>query len=329
MIVLQDIAWSPSPQQDRVNNLKSSGSQTDNLDNNNSQSTTRGHHDADMKKGPHQFISENLIGYQGIVPRGKVHEPKRVTHVYANMAQIKSPEDQVVEQLNSVIHEFTKNANVGIAKPRFKDRGKSENNENGGTWPKCRAPSDTNANPAHPVTSRTNRKERAPLKDMVTLRGPSAFTITRPQSSYIPNTKDSAFLIPPPPSHKPPTPPERGRDSFDSYIKHSPQGSDSTLKYYPAAIPAASKTGNSTFYTGTSAQEADKCDNKMPNEQNRNSSFESSSSNSLQYGGRTPDSVTRELDMSIGSVNEQDHIYSRYVFVSNIIASFSNVTQCS
>ena len=129
-------------------------------------------------------------------------------------------EEEVIDDLNAIIHHYTKNPAPttvnGSKEKRIRSRDKDEN---GGTWPKCRGPLDYpgGAQAFSPAVAQTNER--------------STLTVIASDHSYV-----RASTSPAGGSKVAPTPPERS-DSFNrsktinSSIKHSPQSSSEAQKY--------------------------------------------------------------------------------------------------
>ncbi len=135
------------------------------------------------------------------------HPPPPYTSSHRTM------EEEVIDDLNAIIHHYTKNPTPG-ALSAGKVKRTRDKDENAGTWPKCRGPLDYPGGPQAFPPAIVKTKEHPPL------------SVIAADHAYVMSTSPSAGGS----GKVAPTPPERS-DSFNrsktitSSIKHSPQNS--------------------------------------------------------------------------------------------------------
>ena len=150
-------------------------------------------------------------------------------------------EEEVIDDLNAIIHHYTKNpAPATLSGSKEKRIRSREKDENGGTWPKCRGPLDYPGAPQAFPPAVVKTKERPPLSAIA-----NDHSYVRPTTSPQGANKVA------------PTPPERS-DSFNrsksinSSIKHSPQSSTEAQKYQAQSTSSSSSSHQHSSHLMTS-----------------------------------------------------------------------------
>lgn len=220
-------------------NIKSSGSQTDSLDSPQGVSSHSRSENSDVDSGggvkihnvmlPDRVYAKVFDGmynssrndHHDINVRTASSKHPMVMSAPAEPASQTDEAQDVVEEIQAIIKQQQSKTPL---MPNTKRSRRDKEIENGGTWPKCRPVSD------YPMihgpsgyTSTIGKKERPPLAPLVNENQfVSASLIGSPTS---PPANSLSGKVPP-------TPPERS-DSFNrgASIKHSPQNSDSLVKY--------------------------------------------------------------------------------------------------
>ena len=168
-------------------------------------------------------------------------------------------EEQVIAELDTVISShshYTKNNN-GRSKSKERHRSGGWSDSNGGTWPRMHGLQQHDFNTPDGIPN-PKRRDRPPLSAISTFvsenpyaRGQSLSPVSPQASSSsqsVPFSQQGALAMH---GKVPPAPPERGNSSFVASIRHSPQNSDSSIKYVHGvdiARAAASQASKSSPY---------------------------------------------------------------------------------
>ena len=203
--------WATSPVSQstaKATPLKSSGSQTDSLD-----SPVARHQTGDKARLIDRAIKRIAKPFHSGERDERETRRKSSGYTFATTPSSYAPtEDDGIDGLNSIIEQYVK-PHPSNAKPTKEKRARRTRQIEHGTWPKCRSHVDY-------VVGGMIIPPFNPKKP-------------RPSLSAITQTNGGGFAVDSNVVHKlPPMPPER-TDSFSrgASIKHSPQSSDSTIKY--------------------------------------------------------------------------------------------------
>ena len=281
----------PSPDTAK-NRLKSSGSRTDSLDSGGRPDSRSRDRSADKIN----FFNKPIHKIKRFLERHERDARCKSEHPFMTSLNSGDSTDEAIDELDAVIKECeTRGVHDAQRRRRRGDR------HNGGTWPKCTPHTDI---VTQQIFTATKEKERPRL--------PALFANT---NCFVPQQMSS-------PTHDnklPPTPPER-KDSFErgASMRHSPQTSDSSVKYphLPLTVPAKPKTYTSSpndksthsHHSSSSSSSVSKnikvtCDPGI-----RSSSCATSSP--IHYSASsTPESSTTSPDYSVVSANIHESEY--------------------
>ena len=244
-----------SPDSNKPITIKSSGSQTDSLDSPPTVSRTCNGTTHPENDRAYIKMIENLFPSDRERERARERDRERNSHsVSGHMMMLNAASDRrtddeavgVINEINAIIKQQQSKTPLVPSSTDKRSRREKEM-ENGGTWPKCRTNFDfPTANGPGGFNVLIPNKERPPLSNIITDTQylASASPVASPASQ---SSSSSGEKVPP-------TPPVR-KDSFNrgASIKHSPQNSDSSVKYnHMNNMVPMSKTSKSSSYLTSS-----------------------------------------------------------------------------
>ena len=289
--------WATSPvsrSTAKATPLKSSGSQTDSLD---SPVSSARHHGADKTRLIDRAIKRIVKPFHSGERDERDARRKSSGYTFATTPSSYAPtEDDGIDGLNSIIEQYVKpHPSTGNKQTKDKRPRRTRQLEHG-TWPKCRSHVDYVVG-GMVIPPFNPKKPR-----------PSLSAVTQTNGGF---AADSNAV------HKlPPMPPER-TDSFGrgASIKHSPQSSDSTVKYMH--MTSGSSGGNSSAsgsYTPSPSKAPTKQLSQLDSQPRtidsttNHASFDNAVASSSHFPSRpaTHESKTQSPDYTVRSAGNQE-----------------------
>jgi hypothetical protein len=277
----------PVDESNNLKTLRSSGSQTDSLDSPRPRKSKS--HDKENRVISHH---DNLLdrAYEKIFgkPRHK-HDKDEKNKSRNTMSSVE--EEDVIKELDSILQEYSpkRSANDRVELER------KEREKDSGTWPKYHGGNVVEYSQQGTVSIQSpyKRKERP------------CIPVSMANQTNIPPEEANRY------DRVPPLPPERGDSSFSAAIRHSPQGSDASIKYNSFKKSNPSKSSPYLLSSPNQSQQNKQLSGKMFSDRSASeSNFQNHSQNASHFPMvSSPD--TSSVENSLSNSRDKD-LFDRY-----------------